>query len=305
LPEGLITRPTLRWLTTNNTLFKNQQVRVSFLTEGLSWSADYVALLADDDKSMNLTGWVTLTNSSGTTYENAKLKLVAGDVNRVDTRADYEMMAKVSAMPAPTQASFEERGLFEYHLYDLQFPTTVKNNQTKQIGFMGATSVPVTKYYTYFGRYGSEDVSTYISFKNDTKSGLGIPLPAGVIRVNKLDVDGTQQFIGEDSIEHTPKDEEVSLFLGNAFDIKGSWKQDSFKDVSKYIREETYSIEIRNHKNEPVTVKVQEELSYWAQWSIISNSQPYTQLDSTSIQFEPKVPANGTVVITYTVRYTK
>jgi hypothetical protein len=208
-------------------------------------------------------------------------------------------------MPSPTQASFEERGLFEYHLYDLQFPTTVKNNQTKQIGFMGATSVPVTKYYTYFGRYGSTDVSTIISFKNDAKSGLGIPLPAGIIRVNKLDIDGTQQFIGEDSIEHTPKDEEVSLFLGNAFDIKGSWKQDSFKDVSKYIREETYSIEIRNHKDEPVTVKVQEELSYWSQWSIISNSQPYTQLDSTTIQFEPKVPANGTVVITYTVRYTK
>lgn len=305
LPEGLITRPALKWLTVNNTLFKNQTVKVTYLTEGLSWTADYVALLSDDDKSINLTGWVTLQNNSGTSYENANLKLVAGEVNRVqssDVRYKEEM---AFALAAPTPQAFEERGLFEYHLYDLQFPTTVKNAQTKQIGFMSATGVPVTKYFLYAGRYGDDGVGAYIRFKNDQKSGLGIPLPAGVVRVNKLDTDGTEQFIGENSIDHTPKDEEIDLYLGEAFDIKGSWQQDSFRDISKSIREETYTIEIRNHKDEKVKVKVREYLSYWSEWSILSSTNPYTKLDSTTIEFEPEIPANGTVQITYTVRYTK
>lgn len=305
LPEGLITRPTLRWTTVNNTLSKNQQVKVSFLTEGISWSADYVALLAKDEKSMKLTGWVTLQNQSGVTYEDAKLKLVAGDVNRVSAARDYEMMAKVSAMPSVSEQSFQERGLFEYHLYDLQFPTTVKDNQTKQIGFMGASEVPVEKTYLFNGRYDSENVGTYIEFRNDQKSGLGIPLPAGIVRVNKLDTDGSEQFIGEDSIGHTPKDEKVSLFLGNAFDIKGSWRQDSFRDITKSMREETYVIEIRNHKDEAVKVKVLETLSYWTAWSITGSTEQFSKLNSTTIQFEPLVPANGTATITYTVRYTR
>jgi len=147
LPDGLITRPALRWLTVNNTLSKSQQVKVSFLTEGLSWSADYVALLAKDEKSINLTGWVTLQNLSGVTYEDAKLKLVAGDVNRVSAARDYETMKLALAAPTISEQAFQERGLFEYHLYDLQFPTTVKDNQTKQIGFMSASAVPVEKTY--------------------------------------------------------------------------------------------------------------------------------------------------------------
>ena len=305
LPEGLITRPTLRWLTVNNTLFKSQQVKVSFLTQGLSWSADYVALLSKDEKTVSLNGWVTLQNQSGVTYEDAKLKLVAGDVNRVTVARDYEMMAKISAMPVATEAAFQERGLFEYHLYDLQFPTTVKDNQTKQIGFMSSEKVPVTKVYVYNGRYSNDKVETYIEFKNDAKSGLGIPLPAGIVRVNKLDSDGTEQFIGEDRIDHTPKDEQLSLYLGGAFDIKGSWKQDSFRDVSKNLREETYTIELRNHKDVPVKVKVIENLSYWSDWSIVSATEQFTKLDSTTIQFEPTVPANGAVSITYVVRYTR
>ena len=305
LPEGLITRPTLRWLTVNNTLFKSQQVKVSFLTQGLSWSADYVALLSKDEKTVSLNGWVTLQNQSGVTYEDAKLKLVAGDVNRVTVARDYEMMAKISAMPVATEAAFQERGLFEYHLYDLQFPTTVKDNQTKQIGFMSSEKVPVTKVYVYNGRYSNDKVETYIEFKNDAKSGLGIPLPAGIVRVNKLDSDGTEQFIGEDRIDHTPKDEQLSLYLGGAFDIKGSWKQDSFRDVSKNLREETYTIELRNHKDVPVKVKVIENLSYWSDWSIVSATEQFTKLDSTTIQFEPTVPANGAASITYVVRYTR
>lgn len=305
LPDGLITRPALRWLTVNNTLSKSQQVKVSFLTEGLSWSADYVALLAKDEKSINLTGWVTLQNLSGVTYEDAKLKLVAGDVNRVSAARDYETMKLALAAPTISEQAFQERGLFEYHLYDLQFPTTVKDNQTKQIGFMSSEKVPVTKVYVYNGRYSNDKVETYIEFKNDAKSGLGIPLPAGIVRVNKLDSDGTEQFIGEDRIDHTPKDEQLSLYLGGAFDIKGSWKQDSFRDVSKNLREETYTIELRNHKDVPVKVKVIENLSYWSDWSIVSATEQFTKLDSTTIQFEPTVPANGAVSITYVVRYTR
>ena len=305
LPEGLTTKPALKWLTVNNTLFRNQTVKVTYLTEGLSWSADYVALLSEDDKSMNLSGWVTLQNNSGTSYENANLKLVAGEVNRVQGAGEYKLMAEVASMPSPTRDAFEQRGLFEYHLYDLQFPTTVKNAQTKQIGFMSATDVPVTKSFMYSGRYGGDGIGTYIRFKNELKSGLGIPLPAGVVRVNKLDIDGTEQFIGENSINHTPKDEEIELYLGQSFDIKGSWKQDSFRDISKSIREETYTIEIRNHKDEKVKVKVREYMSYWSEWSIVSSTIPYTKLDSTTIEFEPEIPANGTVQITYTVRYTR
>lgn len=305
LPDGLITRPTLRWMTVNNTIFKNQQVKVTFLTAGLSWSADYVALLAKDEKSMDLTGWVTLVNSSGATYPDAKLKLVAGDVNRVTTQRDYAMMAEAAAMPMVSKQAFEERGLFEYHLYDLQFPTTLKDNQTKQIGFMQSEGIPVTKTFMYTGRYDSQNVGTYIEFRNDAKSKLGMPLPAGVVRVNKQDADGSEQFIGEDRIGHTPKDEDLALFLGNAFDIKGSWQQDSFRDISKSIREETYTIEIRNHKDEAVKVKVRELLSYWSEWSIVSSTMPFTKLNSTTIQFEPTIAANGTAKVTYTVRYTR
>jgi hypothetical protein len=320
LPEGLITRPTLVWQVEASKAGAHD-VEVTYLTGGINWLANYVVVLADDEKSLDLDGWVTLDNRSGATYKDAKLKLIAGDIHRAPTAVPTmdKGMAYPEAAPAP---AVEERGFFEYHLYEVQRPVTVKDQQTKQIEFVTATGVPAAKYYVYNGSQmayyptdqpvqdqqvgagSSTKVAVMLEFENSQEAGLGVPLPKGTVRVFKNDVDGSTLLVGEDAIDHTPKDEQVRLYIGDAFDIVGERKQVDFKaDYDDNWIEESYEITLRNHKAEAIEVRVVEPLFRWSQWTIVKSSQDYEKLDAQTIEFRVLVKADGEATLTYTVRY--
>jgi hypothetical protein len=321
LPEGLITRPTLVWLLEAGQAGA-QDVEVTYMTNGVNWHADYVVQLNDDDTALDLNGWITLDNRSGATYNDAKLKLVAGDVNVVrqaQPAADRGVVFEAEAAMAPAPA-VEERELFEYHLYDVQRPVTVRDNQTKQIEFTSAADVPTEKFFVYdgapglgfygyansdpgYGSYSNPDVNIYLEIENAEENGLGIPLPAGRVRVYKADVDGSLQFVGEDQIDHTPKDETLRLLLGNAFDIVGERRQTDFQQLGGDVVEESYEIVVRNHKDEDVEVRVLEHLFRWNEWEIVQESAEHTKLDQGSVEWRLPVPADGETTLTYTVRY--
>ena len=322
LPEGLITRPTLVWQV-ESVEGGTQDVEVTYLTGGVNWKSDYILVLADDDKSLDLDGWVTLDNRSGTSYEDAKLKLIAGDIHRAPT-ADYvvekEMVFEAAAaVPAP---QVEERGFFEYHLYEVQRPVTVKDQQTKQIEFVTGSDVPAEKFFVYDGaqlRFGgyyqplddpsygtasNKKVMVMLEFQNGEEEGLGVPLPKGTLRVYKKDIDGSTLLIGEDSIDHTPKDESVRLYIGDAFDIVGERIQTDFQvDYDDDWMEESYEITLRNHKDEDIEVRVVEHMFRWTEWEILESSHEHEKMDAQTIEFRVPVEANGETVVTYTVRY--
>lgn len=319
LPEGLITRPTLVW-TLNARRAGAQDVEVMYLTGGITWQADYVVQVNQEDTAADLNGWITLDNRSGATYREAKLKLVAGDVN-VLVKEPTLVLEERAVSPTPPAAGVEERALFEYHLYDVQRPVTVRDRQTKQVEFTSAAEIPVEKIFVYdgarglrflgspivepgYGTFSSPDVNIYLQFENTAEAGLGIPLPAGRVRVYKADVDGSLQFIGEDQIDHTPKDETVRLRLGNAFDVVGERRQTDFRRLGSDVIEESYEIRLRNHKDEAVEVRVVEHLFRWSEWEIVRESAPHTKLDAGTVEWRLNVPANGEATLTYTVRYT-
>ncbi|HFD38254.1 MAG TPA: DUF4139 domain-containing protein [Anaerolineae bacterium] len=321
LPEGLITRPTLVWQV-EAAQGGSQDVEVTYLTNGVNWQATYNVILADDEKSLDLTGWVTLDNQSGTSYRDAKLKLIAGDIHRAPTRGYADEVPAYKAMEAAPAPPVEERAFFEYHLYEVQRPVTVKDRQTKQIEFATASDVPADKFFVYDGSqtrfwgyyeplsdpsYGiatNKKVMVMIEFDNSEEAGLGIPLPKGTLRVYKNDVDGSTLLIGEDAIDHTPKDETVRLYIGDAFDIVGERVQTDFKvDTNKRRMDEAFEITLRNHKDEDVEVRVVEHLYRWSEWQILESSQEYDKKDSQTIEFRVPVKANGEAVVTYTVRY--
>jgi hypothetical protein len=327
LPEGLIIRPQLEWLV-SNTREGSHRAEISYLAGGLSWSSDYVALLNAEDTKVDLTGWVTLTNNAGTSFLNAGLKLVAGDVNVVQEefagrmRVQKTMMAEADAAPP----QFQQTELFEYKLYTLQRKTDVRDNETKQVELIAAKGVPVRRMFIYdglgdqwrywannysyrsqgsFGQSSNPKVGVYMTIKNEEKGGLGIPLPKGKVRVYKRDADGKEQFIGEDRIDHTPKDEEIRLYLGNAFDIVGERAQKDFKTVaSGHVVEETFEIKLRNHKNEPVEVQVYEHPWRWSQWDVVSASGEWVKVDQSTLRFPVRIGKDGEKVVRYTVRYT-
>ena len=320
LPEGLILRPTLSWLLENE-IPGEHKIEVDYLTNGIKWDADYVVISDKDDKNLDLTGWVTIDNKSGATYKDAKLKLIAGDIHRASASGGpREDMYNAKLMRSP-QPQFEEKSFFEYHMYTLQRPATVKNNETKQIEFVSGTNVPIKKLFIYDGaaqqfygynqysradrNYGvqsNKKVSVMLDFKNSKENNLGIPLPKGKIRVYKEDTDKSLEFIGEDSIDHTPKDENVRIYLGDAFDIVGERVQADFKNGDDFA-DETYKITVRNHKEDAVDVRVVEKLYRWSTWKITSKSQDYEKKDSRTIEFKLKVPKNGENTVTYTVHY--
>ncbi|MHB0858479.1 MAG: DUF4139 domain-containing protein [Anaerolineae bacterium] len=319
LPEGLITRPSLVWLL-QAARRGSQDVRVTYLTNGMGWRADYVAVLAADDASLALNGWVTLDNNSGASYRDAKLKLVAGDLNRV-AQSDmlYEKVEREMAAPTVV-AGVEERSFFEYHLYEVQRPVTVKDNQTKQIEFVTAPQVAVEKVFVYepapffFAHYGIVDdpgygvqsdkkVQVRLQLTNDEDNGLGVPLPRGTVRVYKEDIDGGAELVGEDSIDHTAKDEDLSLYLGDAFDVVGERKQVRFRKLDEKSIEESYEITLRNHKAEAISVRVIEHLFRASDASVTESSDDYTMLDAHTAQWEKRIRANGEVTLTYTVVY--
>lgn len=290
----------------------SQQVELSYLTGGLSWKADYVAELNANDTTLDLNGWVTLTNTSGTAYPNAKLQLVAGDVNRV--RDEMRMAAKMqrameASAPAPRQDMAQEQ-LFEYHLYTLQRPTTIADKQTKQVALLGAQGVPVEKelllqgsnyyYRSSIGGVGQKlKVGVFVQFENRESSRLGLPMPKGVVRVYKRDSAGNAQFVGEDSIDHTPKNEKVRLKLGDAFDVTAEKKQTDFRARGGHMYESAYEIVLRNAKKEPVTVVVREPVP--ADWTMLEETQKHAKVASGTAEWRLKVPAEGSTTLKYRV----
>ncbi len=313
LPSDLIAKPTLVW-TLNNTAADSHTVEASYLTNGIGWRSDYVVVVNKDDTKADLNGWVTINNNSGTTYKNAELKLVAGDVNRVrEDVQTYAMKTARMAEAAPAAApQFQEQAFFEYHLYTLQRPATLKNNETKQINLLSAANFAVKKelvlngqqyYYQGYNNPGEpikEKVGVYVEFKNGKENGLGQPLPAGVVRVYKADAEGAQQFIGENRIDHTPKDERVKIKLGDAFDVVAERKQTDYKAISRRVFEYAYEIRIRNHKEEAVNVVVNEPIG--GDWEMVNSTFPAEKTAAFAARFNVPVAKDGEAVLSYRVR---
>ncbi len=314
VPDNFRDRPTLV-MKLNNQAAGKQDVELSYLTGGLSWEANYVAQLSADEKQLDLNGWVTLTNNSGTAYPNARVQLVAGDVNvvqpRVERRFKNDMMVSAMAAPAP---QMKEEGLFDYHLYSLGRQTTLANNQTKQVALLSAAQIPVEKSYLLRGQswlYQSRQpspqkdlkIKTELRFKNDKASHLGHPLPKGTIRLYKNDSSGGAQFIGEDAIDHTPEDKMVTLSPGNAFDVTAERVQRVFKQQRLAEPYHTYtdtqiSITLFNAKDEAVTVRVEEPIP--GEWNILESQNPAQRVGNMAI-WEIEVAAKGEATLTFRV----
>jgi hypothetical protein len=311
VPENLISQPTLVWLI-ENSLSSAQKVEASYLTNGINWRADYVVTLNDKDDKADLSGWVTIDNKSGTTYRNARLKLVAGDVHRVRDEYEYkEKMFRIAEAASKAEPQFKEEEFFEYHIYTLQRPSTIKDNQTKQINLVTAGDIPVKKEllfygakYYYYNQYGEamshQKVGVFVEMENKKEHHLGMPLPKGVVRVYKRDSEGSLQFTGEDRIDHTPKDEKIRVKLGDAFDVVGSRKQTDWKKVAYDTYEAAFDISLRNHKKEDVTVKVVEPIP--GEWKMLSSSHEYTKTEAFTAEFTILVPKDKEVKLTYRVR---
>jgi len=325
LPGGLITRPTLIWKISAGEAGEHQ-IRTTYQTNGITWRSDYNLILNQADTKADLGAWVTLT---GAGYQNAKLKLIAGDVQRIQPQQrpypPMQLAAKGRAMAE--EAGFEEKAFFEYHLYTLPRRTDILANTTQQITlFPTAHDVNVEKVMVYYGlpqaaswRFVAEPqqdrnignqsnpkVDVYVRFKNAKENNLGMPLPKGKVRVYKTDeADGTLEFVGEDLIDHTAKDEKVLIKLGQAFDVVGERTQTDFNaDTSRRTMTDSYRIQIRNHKDQPQKVIIKENLFRWTTWEITKSSDPYEKVDARTIHFEVEVPANGEKTVTYTVKYT-
>ena len=308
IPENLIAKPTLTWLYKNNSE-KPHDIEVSYLTNNISWKADYILVIDKDDKSSDLSGWVTIDNRSGATYKDASLKLIAGEIHREEQRLGYDYDKYV--MREAGAPSFEEKAFFEYHMYDLQRRTTLKDNQTKQISLLEANNVGIQKellvygiqsYFTSLYRESNpkQPVSVYMKFKNSKENNLGMPLPAGTMRLYKKDPKDSLQFIGEDSIKHTPKDEEIKLKMGEAFDVVAERIQTDFKQITTMLYESEWEVTLRNHKAEDVVVGIVEPL--YGNWQVISSSHPYNKVDAFTIRFDVAVPKDKEVKVKYRIR---
>jgi hypothetical protein len=312
LPKNLVAVPTLIWDLENRETAA-QNIEASYLTAGMNWRADYVLLVNTDDTKGDLQGWVTLTNASGTSFEDARLQLVAGDVNRVSDERNYALAGAMARKEAASESEFKEQGFFEYHLYTLQRPTTVNNNETKQVSLLEAAGFDVQKefvlngqryYYTGYNNPGAaikEKVGVFIQFRNSQLNKLGMPLPAGTIRLYKKDDKGGQQFIGENKIDHTPRDEDVRVKVGDAFDIVAERKQIDYKViVSGHLFEYAYEIKIRNHKEGPVTVVVNEPIG--GDWEIVSSTFAAKKTAAFAARFDVPVAKDGEATLSYRVR---
>lgn len=309
LPSGLISKPSLVWMLDASKT--KQTVEASYLTGGMGWKADYVAVLAADDSKLDLSGWVTINNTSGATYSDASLKLVAGNVNRV--QPEYAPMAKGGIradMATAERPQFQEESFFEYHLYTLERKATIKDNQTKQIELLSAEDVNTKKSFVVSSQniywfYQSQElekpkVGVFISVENSKKNQMGMPLPKGTVRVYKQDSKGALQFIGEDAIDHTPEDETIRVKMGDAFDVIAERVQTSYQVLSSgHLYRSAYKITLRNHKSENITVSVVEPVG--GDWTITQSSHKYDKETSTRVRFDVPVAAKGNAELTYTV----
>jgi hypothetical protein len=310
IPKTLIAKPTLVWLV--DASVDRQKVEVSYLANELSWKADYVLVVNDTDSAGDLNGWVTLDNRSGAPYANAKVQLVAGDVNRIQApvykdRMIYAAESRMAAAPP----QFREEGLFEYHLYTLERKTSLLENEQKQIALLEASGIKISKRLVlrgepaYFrmqtGEMGAPSkIAVSLEFENRENQKLGMPLPKGIVRVYKRDKSGGRQFLGEDQIDHTPRDERVRIRVGDAFDVVGERKQMDYKVIGSCRSESAWQIELRNHKDEKVEVDVVEPAS--GDWEIVSSSQKATKDDAHTFSFRVPVPARSSARVEYRVR---
>jgi hypothetical protein len=326
LPGGLITQPTLEW-DINSAKGGTQKARVSYQTGGITWWADYNLLFTEGKDAnsgyLDVGAWVSILNQSGTAYDDAKLKLVAGEVNRAQPAPRPYAKGAMRAVTMEADAGFQEKGFFEYHLYTLGRQTTIPNNSTKQIElFDAAKRIPARKKLVYYGAQGlgwgssaivdrdygpssSSQVDVWLEFRNEKQAGLGMPLPAGRIRVSQVDAaDGSLEFIGEDTIDHTPKDEDVRVKLGTAFDVIGERRQTDFSvDSRAHVMEEAFEIRVRNHKDQPVEVTIRENPYRWSNWKILSASSSWEKKDARTVEFPVKIAKDGEAVVSYRVRY--
>jgi len=311
LPKNLVATPTLVW-DLENRQSGSQTVEASYLTAGMNWRADYVLVVNADDTKGDLQGWVTLTNNSGATFEDARLQLVAGEVNRVSEERNYALAGAMQRKAMDSVSEFQEQGFFEYHLYTLQRPTSIRDNETKQVSLLEAAGFDVRKefvlngqhyYYTNYNNAGQpskEKVGVYVQFRNAQQNKLGMPLPAGTIRLYKKDDKGNQQFIGEDKIDHTPKDEDVRVKVGDAFDIVAERKQTDYKVIARNVYEYAYEIKIRNHKDGPITVVVNEPIG--GDWEMLSSTFEAKKTAAFAAQFNVPVAKDGEATLSYRVR---
>jgi hypothetical protein len=319
MPEGLVSRPSLLWTLAADRAARHD-LEVSYLTNGIGWEADYVAVLAADDATIDLQGWVTLDNQSGATYENAQLQLMAGEVRRVQNQRPqpmYDMMVEEVQMARAAAAPPEQESFFEYHLYTFDRPTTIRNREQKQLTLLQADGVGVQRrlildasgqYFPYRQRRPGAGGSTYdlsaavvVELTNAEANNMGMPLPKGTVRLYQADRRGNLQFLGEDRIEHTARDEEVRLYVGDAFDVVGTRRQVAQRNLGERLREISWEVEVRNRKEVAAEVFVVERL--WGDWTVTEKSADYTKLDATTIEFPVRLDAGETETVRYTVRY--
>ena len=323
LPEALITRPTLQWLL-HSSAAGEQLVELTYLAGGMNWTADYNLLLSGDESNLDLKGWVTLNNHSGRAFEDSRLKLVAGDLNRIQPQI---MMAESREaafdMNGKGGGGVAQRELFEYQLYQVERLVTIGNNETKQIEFVSAANIAAGSFFVFdrspeFGAYyspidypegygvdSSSDVMTFLEFNTGAQSGLGADLPAGRIRVYQQDVDGASLLIGENYIDHTPEGEDLQILLGKAFDLVGERTQTAFNTISKDVVQESFEIRLRNRKeDEAVEIRVPERLYRWSDWQVIDSSASFERVNASTIEFRLEVAPGEEEVLTYTVQYT-
>ncbi len=312
LPDNLIPNPTLVWLLHNRTN-RPQRVEASYLTGGITWKADYVVVLNARDNGGDLSGWVTIDNKSGATFTDAALKLVAGDVQRAVARREMrdalDLAGKAAAAEAPRQ--FQQESFFEYHLYSLDGRTTIKQNQTKQISLLDAAEIPIKKEFRFYGAsqyyrgplgtpLSNQKVGVFLEIANKEQHRLGLPLPKGTVRVYKASADRSLLFIGEDVIDHTPKDEKVKIKMGEAFDVVGERTQRDWKKIASSLYETEWDIQIRNHKKEDVEVTIIEPVP--GDWEVTKTSHPYDKVEAHTLQYIVKVPKDGKTTVSYRVR---
>jgi hypothetical protein len=301
LPEGLVTRPTLFWRYVSD-ISGDRDTRVGYQTTNMSWSAEYVGLLDENDENLDLSGWAAINNTSGKTYKDATLKLIAGDISRARPEPQFRG-GRADLMAAESMAKgFDQKAFFEYHMYTLPRKATVADKEIKQISLFEPARTTVEKVYLYEPGRNATQVKVAVKFVNSEETGLGMPLPAGRVRLFKADTDGSMILLGEDRIDHTPRDEELSLTVGYAFDIMAEETTVNRARISKSVEDVDYEVELRNRKDEAVTVTVEKDL--WGYWEITDADFEWTKKDANTITFDVSIPAGETVTVRYTVRFT-
>jgi hypothetical protein len=300
LPQGLLTRPTLVWRL-RAASGGTEPLEVSYMTGGMSWHAEYVAVIDEAATSLDLQGWASVDNQSGATFPAAKIKLVAGAVHRAPPppRPIQPMLEAKAALAG----GMAERSFFEYHLYEVPMRATLAQNEVKQLGLLQAQGIRCVKKFTYDGAVDAKSVKVTLEFQDTQEAGLGMPLPGGVVRVFQRDRDGSLELAGEDRIEHTPKGETVRLDVGSAFDIAAERKQTDQKQISARVTELSYEITLRNHRKEPADVAVIEH--GYGDWEIVKSSQDWKKKDATTFEFAAHCLPETPCTLTYTIRISR